>query len=114
MLTSKAIRAKESIWICFFCLITIVSCVYQADISQGNKLEDKNIEAVTIGMTRNQVRFLLGTPITLDPFHSNRWDYIYYFQKGRSANPERRWVIVWFDENKVRKVEKNVPTKPES
>jgi outer membrane protein assembly factor BamE len=88
------------------------ACVYQVSVQQGNKLEDKNVAAVEVGMTRNQVRFLLGSPVTADPFHSDRWDYVYYFREGRSDNPDRRWMIVWFNDNFVSKIEKDVPVKP--
>jgi len=87
-------------------------CVYQVDVQQGNKLEEKNIEAIEIGMTRNQVRFLLGTPVTADPFHNDRWDYVYYFRQGRSKTPERRWLIVWFDNDEVRELQTDVPIQP--
>ena len=93
-------------------LLFTASCVFRIDVQQGNKLEDKNIEAVEIGMTRNQVRFLLGTPVTADPFHSDRWDYIYYFRQGRSENPERRWLIVWFDGDQVREIQRDVVAQP--
>lgn len=84
------------------------ACVYQLDVQQGNKLEPQDIESVEVGMTRNQVRFLLGTPVVTDVFHDDRWDYIYYFRAGKSKRPERRWLIVWFDENIVREVQRDV------
>lgn len=93
-------------------LLFASACVYRVDVQQGNKLEEKNIEAIEIGMTRNQVRFLLGTPVAADPFHDDRWDYVYYFRQGRSKQPERRWLIVWFDGDTVREVQKDVPVKP--
>ena len=89
-----------------------VACVYRVDVQQGNKLEDKNIESLSVGMTRSQVRFLLGTPVVADPFHNDRWDYVYYFRKGRSNTPERRWLIVWFEGDSVSKIEKDVPPQP--
>jgi len=88
------------------------ACVYQVDVQQGNKLEAQNVESIEIGMTRNQVRFLLGTPVTADPFHDDRWDYVYYFRQGRSKQPEQRWLIVWFDGDTVREIQKDVPVKP--
>ena len=83
-------------------------CVYQIDVQQGNKLEPKDVESVKVGMTRNQVRFLLGTPMVSDVFHDDRWDYFYYFRAGRSDNPERRWLIVWFDGDVVREIQRDV------
>jgi outer membrane protein assembly factor BamE len=95
------------------CLLALLSaCVYEIDVQQGNKLEPQDIESIQVGMTRNQVKFLLGTPVVTDVFHEDRWDYIYYFRAGRSNKPERRWIIVWFDENIVREVQRDVETKP--
>jgi outer membrane protein assembly factor BamE len=85
------------------------ACVYEVDVQQGNKLEPHDIEAIKAGMTRNQVRYLLGTPVVNDLFRGDRWDYIYYFRAGRSKTPERRWLIVWFDGNVVREVQRDVP-----
>lgn len=89
--------------------IAIQSCVYRVDVQQGNLLEDKDIEAVQVGMTRSQVRFLLGTPVVEDSFHHDRWDYIYYFRQGRSRNADRSWLIVYFDADRVKNIDYDVP-----
>jgi outer membrane protein assembly factor BamE len=89
--------------------IPIQSCVYRVDVQQGNLLEEKDIEAVRVGMTRSQVRFLLGTPVVQDSFHHDRWDYIYYFRQGRSRNVDRNWLIVYFDADRVKEIEYDVP-----
>ena len=72
-------------------------CVYQADLSQGNLLKQEDLDQVTVGMTRNQVRFLLGTPMIDDPFHRNRWDYVYFLRLGRNPATYKRWVSIHFD-----------------
>jgi len=100
---------------CAVALIAILTglpagCVYQINVQQGNKLEPKDVESLKVGMTRNQVRFLLGTPMVSDVFHDERWDYFYYFRAGRSKNPERRWLIVWFDGDVVRDIQRDVAT----
>ena len=88
-------------------------CVYRMNIQQGNYLEGRTVDQLQVGMTRSQVRFLLGTPMVPDPFNKERWDYLYYFKKGRLNRPEERHVIVWFKEEKVDKFEKNnVPASP--
>ncbi|MAF82954.1 MAG: outer membrane protein assembly factor BamE [Gammaproteobacteria bacterium] len=91
---------------------TVSGCVYRVDVQQGNLLEDKEIEAVKIGMTRSQVRFLLGTPAVADPFHQDRWDYIYYFRQGRRQIADRAWLIVFFDGDRVREVQRDVLVEP--
>ncbi|MBT8441917.1 MAG: outer membrane protein assembly factor BamE [Gammaproteobacteria bacterium] len=88
------------------------ACVYRVDVQQGNLLEDSDVDAVQVGMTRSQVRFLLGTPIIADTFHQERWDYIYYFRQGRQRKAERHWMIVYFDGDKVSRILKDVPVEP--
>lgn len=82
-------------------LIFSAGCVYRANISQGNLIKQEDLDQVEIGMTRNQVRFLLGTPMIDDPFHVDRWDYIYYLRVGREDAGFKRWVTVLFEEGEV-------------
>ena len=76
-------------------------CVYRLDIQQGNYLEGSNVDQLQVGMTRAQVRYLLGTPLVPDPFDKDRWDYVYYFVPGRVRHPEERHLTVFFKEDKV-------------
>ncbi len=85
------------------------ACVYRVDVQQGNLLDQQDIDAVQIGMSRSQVRFLLGTPMVEDPFSRDRWDYMYYFQRGRARRPEQRWLIVYFEGDRVREIQRDVP-----
>lgn len=85
--------------------------MHRIDIQQGNFLEAKDIDRISVGMTRVQVRALLGTPMVADPFQASRWDYIYYLKKGRNKSVERRHFIVHFDaEDKVTRIDR--PTAP--
>jgi outer membrane protein assembly factor BamE len=93
-------------------LATASGCVYRMDIQQGNFLEGRTVDQLQTGMTRSQVRYLLGTPMVPDAFDKDRWDYLYYFKKGHLSRPEQRHLIVFFHEEKVDKFEKNnMPTK---
>jgi len=74
--------------------LALTACVYRIDIQQGNLLDDEDISQVDLGMTRSQVQFLLGTPMIADSFHRDRWDYAYYFRRGRSPDPVQRWFVV--------------------
>lgn len=76
-------------------------CVYRMNIQQGNYLEGKTVSQLQVGMTRTQVRYLLGTPMVPDLFDKNRWDYVYYFRGGRLHRPEQRHLVVVFKEDKV-------------
>ncbi len=85
-------------------------CVYRMDIQQGNYLEGKTVDQLQVGMTRSQVRYLLGTPMVPDLFDKDRWDYLYYFQRGRLKRPEQRHVVVYFKDDKVANFDRdNVP-----
>jgi outer membrane protein assembly factor BamE len=81
-------------------------CVYRVNIQQGNFLDAKAVEQVAVGMTRSQVRFLLGTPMIADPFHPERWDYLYYTKEGRTQKVERRHFVIFFEEEKVARIER--------
>jgi outer membrane protein assembly factor BamE len=85
------------------------ACVYRINIQQGNYLNQDAVEQVKPGMTRSQVRYLLGTPLASDPFTKDRWDYIYYLKKGRSLHEESRRVTVYFEGDKVATLDKPSP-----
>jgi len=79
-------------------------CVYRANISQGNLIKQEDLDQVEVGMTRNQVRFLLGTPLVDDPFHQQRWDYVYFLRIGRNPATFKRWVTIEFDNDIVAEI----------
>ena len=85
----------------------VTGCVHRIDIQQGNFLDAKDIDRVAVGMTRIQVRALLGTPMVADPFTTERWDYLYYNKKGRWKKPEKRHFIVFFADDKVTRIERS-------
>ncbi len=62
-------------------------CVYRMNIQQGNYLEGRTVDQLQVGMTRSQVRYLLGTPMVPESFDKERWDYLYYFKRGRMPGP---------------------------
>jgi outer membrane protein assembly factor BamE len=75
-------------------------------VQQGNFLEDKELNQVQIGMTRTQVRYLLGTPMVADPFTASRWDYVYTLKRGVISTASRRHFIVFFEGDKVVKIDR--------
>jgi outer membrane protein assembly factor BamE len=81
-------------------------CVYRIDIQQGNFLDPEKITQVQPGMTRSQVRYLLGTPLASTPFGDERWDYVYYFRRGHSSQYQERKVTVHFEQDKVSRVDR--------
>ena len=71
----------------------LTGCVYRLDVQQGNLLDEADIQAITPGMTRSQVRYLLGTPVAVDPFRTDRWDYMYYLRPGKSRKQLVQHVV---------------------
>jgi len=62
------------------------SWVYRIDVPQGNYLEQKDIDKLQIEMTKEQVKFILGSPVVLDAFDEDSWYYVYRFKSGRDKN----------------------------
>ena len=81
----------------FLIMAMIVSCSslspYKVPILQGNIIEEKEIEKLSEGLTRDQVQFIFGTALIKDPFHSDRWDYYYSVQVGDKKLNENKLSI---------------------
>ena len=86
----------------FVGLLALAGCsfpgVYKIDIQQGNVVTQDMIDQLRPGMTRRQVRFIMGNPLITDTFHANRWDYLYSMQAGGSQRQQER-VTLNFDGN---------------
>lgn len=76
---------------------------YKMDIQQGNVVTQEMVSKLRSGMTRSQVRFVMGTPLVSDPFHAERWDYFYEFIKGGKPKDRRRLTLI-FDKDQLQKV----------
>jgi outer membrane protein assembly factor BamE len=86
-------------------------CVYKMNIQQGNYLVPDSVSQLKEGMTRSQVRFLLGTPMVPDAFDESRWDYYYFFSSQKFKAPLKRRLTVYFTDDKVARYEnQGVPT----
>ena len=81
--------------------------VYRVDIQQGNVIDQAMIDKLEPGMTRAKVKFIMGTPLLVDPFHTNRWEYIYSNEPGNGARVQRH-VALYFKEDKLTHVEGNI------
>ena len=79
------------------CSVPRVVTEYRIDVQQGNVLNQEMVAQLRPGQTRDQVRFLLGTPMLIDMFHADRWDYVYRLQKGSTGAVETRRFTVFFD-----------------
>lgn len=86
---------------------------YKIDVQQGNVVTQEMVAKLRPGMTKAQVRFILGTPLLVDIFHGNRWDYVYRYQKDGKLTEERK-LSVFFEGDLLRKVGGDVaPGSPE-
>jgi outer membrane protein assembly factor BamE len=74
---------------------------YQITVVQGNFVSDEAAAKMHVGMSRAEVRSLLGTPLLTDMFHVNRWDYLFYFRRGSTSVVQQRDFIVHFQDDRV-------------
>ena len=84
---------------------------YKMDIQQGNVVTEEMVGKLRQGMTRSQVKFVMGTPLVSDPFHGDRWDYFYEVIKGGELKDRKRLTLV-FDQDRLAKVLGDVQTEP--
>ena len=83
---------------------------YRIDVRQGNMVTQEMVAKLKPGMTMDQVRFVLGTPLITDIFHADRWDYVYRFQPGRGEVEERK-LTAFFTDGKLVRVAGDVSAK---
>jgi len=80
---------------------------YRIDIQQGNNVSNEMVRQLKLGMSKEQVRFVLGTPLVTDIFHSDRWDYVYYHKPQNSNQVEKRKLAVFFKDGKLVQIERD-------
>ena len=95
-------------------ILTLSACskdkipgVYRIDIQQGNQVTQEMLSKLEPGMTKSQVSFVMGTPMLIDVFHPNRWDYIYSFHPGNGQREQRRITLFFDDEEKLDYIDDN-------
>jgi outer membrane protein assembly factor BamE len=81
---------------------------YRMEIQQGNFVTQEQVSKLQSGMTKEQVRFILGTPLLTDVFHADRWDYIFRRQRARSDEVEERRLTLFFEDNRLTRVDGDV------
>jgi outer membrane protein assembly factor BamE len=102
--TSSVTKLQKFLW---------VFSPYRPDIQQGNFISQEMLAQLKVGQTREQVKFILGTPLLTDIFHANRWDYPFYLARGDGELTQAR-VTVYFKDDKVEKFDGgNLPTEKE-
>ena len=73
---------------------------YKAGVQQGNWITQEQVALLQPGMTREQVRFALGSPTLTSVLHANRWDYPYYYKPGYGEAQERKFTV-WFENDRL-------------
>jgi outer membrane protein assembly factor BamE len=100
-----------------FLLVWLLSAcfpgVYKLDIPQGNILEEEKIDQLKMGMTKRQVRYLLGTPLMIDSFNQDRWVYYYSYKRYKLRDSQEIFyearLVLTFDKGILVNMEKNIP-----
>ena len=93
-----------------FFLVPLAACsliTHKIDIQQGNYVDQAMIAKLKPEMTRSQVKFILGTPLITDSFHSSRWDYVYLTGKAEKVKVRHKITVV-FDGDKLKNVEGDI------
>ena len=80
------------------CAILLAGCVHRIDIQQGNYVTQDQVQKLKTGMTRTEVRQVLGTPLLQDVFHADRWDYYFSHAKGGKAGDRKLFSVHFKDE----------------
>ncbi len=102
---SPALRAASRHLPALFLLASVLvlasGCLYRMDITQGNYLDPSQVVRLENGMTKSQVKFLLGTPMLPNGFDADRWNYFLYEKAGNKVKPTTARVTIWFKDDKV-------------
>ena len=85
--------------------LTLSACsswVYRYDVPQGNYLEQKSIDKLQVGMTKEQVKFILGSPVVVDAFDNDTWNYVYKLKSGQNKDLDQiKQFIINFSNDKL-------------
>lgn len=96
----------------FLLLVFLSGCVYRLDIQQGNVIDRQKLEQVQIGMSKRQVRYLLGTPLIVDTFNPDRWDYYFSLKAYKPKESEGQFfqerLTLFFENGQLSRMEKQL------
>mgnify|MGYP001817940400 CR=1 FL=1 len=90
------LRLLQSALLAGLVIVTLSGCLYRMDILQGNRIDPALVEQLEIGMSRNQVEFLLGTPAIVDSYHPDQWHYIFYLKTGDDGSIAKSLMTLTF------------------
>jgi outer membrane protein assembly factor BamE len=78
--------------------------VYTIDVNQGNMIDQSMVDQLRPNMTKRQVLYVMGSPMLVDFFHQNRWDYVYSSKKG-GEDREQKNVSVFFENDQIKSIQ---------
>ncbi len=81
---------------------------HRIEIQQGNFVTQEMVAQLKPGMSKDQVKFILGTPLITDVFHADRWDYVFTRVRANSRDVEKRRIAVYFEDGKLKRVDGDV------
>jgi outer membrane protein assembly factor BamE len=96
---------KKIIFIILHCFLLTSCLFYRPTIQQGNIITSEQVAQLKVGMTTDQVRYVMGTPILENTFNANRWDYIYTIKTHKKDIVEKQ-VTVFFVNGVVKDISK--------
>lgn len=105
----RSITVYASIALCFSlfsggCTYLKFPGVYQIPVQQGNIIDPEKVDQLTLGMSKNQVQYVMGAPLINDVFVQDRWDYVYQFRRGDKTLRSRHFTV-YFEDDKLVKFE---------
>ena len=82
-------------------VVSLSGCLYRQPVYQGNLVEEAAVKQLAVGMSREQVMSMMGSPAIADPFHKDRWDYTATQRLGRNGKTEIKNFVVYFENDAV-------------
>ncbi len=103
--------SKKSILALIFLTGTISGCsieslpyIYKVEVQQGNLLTQADLKKVELGMSKRHITYLIGSPNIIDPFHQDRWEYIFTIKPSRGDYKENKITMIFDDEDKLKEI----------
>jgi len=92
------------------CAALLSACIkpYQPNIQQGNIINNSDLSEIRYGMSKQEILFILGTPMVIDPFNEQRWDYFYSNRNQLKKQTDQRLITAIFDGDKLVKLQGDV------
>ena len=86
-------------------IVTLSGCIYRMDVPQGNQFDADTVNQLEIGMSRNQVEFLLGSPAVVGPYQPDQWHYVYFLKTGKNGSIEKSLMTLTFNGDLLQSIE---------